>query len=108
MSALDGIGDLMRQALAEVRQETLAALAALEERIAAIEAKPRAGERRCMSVRETCEAYGFSESMWSEWLADKSTGLESVVIRRGRRVFVPVDDFDDWFRGTRVARRRVG
>ena len=111
MNPLDAIGDLMRQAMAEVRQEMLARLDGIEQRLAAVEARAGGEQRRCMSVSETCKAYGFSESAWDKWLADPSTGLERVVVRRGRRVFVPVDGaggFDEWFRGLSVARRRVG
>lgn len=92
---------LLREAMEVVTHPLLARLAECEARLGALEARHTDSERRCVSVDEACERWGFSRSSWDRWLADRASGLREVVIPAGSRVLVPVSEFEGWMRARR-------
>ena len=103
-------GDLLRDAVAacldELWAEVLAPrLGALIEGRLAGHLKQRDEPRRALTIDEACESYGFSRSTWDrEWAQRKQNGLEEVVVRLGSRLYLPLPEFDDWFRRMRGPR----
>lgn len=95
-----GLDAHVREVVDALMRPVVDQLQALEARLSELEARP--GEAaRCVSVREACERWGFSRSTWDRWLADRESGLREVVVQAGRRVLVPVAEFEGWLRSRR-------
>ena len=93
-----GLDAHVREVVDALMRPVVGQLQALEARLSELESRPGEGSARCVSVREACERWGFSRSTWDRWLADRESGLREVVVQAGRRVLVPVVEFEGWLR----------
>ena len=87
-------------------------LEALAERVSRLEAELDASKpaKRCMTVRQVCEAFSISRSTWDRWLADRSNGLRALVdtwTKGEARLRVPVREFEEWLTTNRWPRARL-
>lgn len=60
--------------------------------------------RKLESIPQFCETRPFTESQVRWWVFNSNTnGLQSAVVRIGRRVYIDVTAFDQWVDAQQVA-----
>lgn len=97
---LERVVPALREVLDEHRRRVLDDV---DRRLADLRAELRAelacaAKPRCLTVAEVCERFRLSRSTWDRSLADRSNGLWALLEpwRIGRRVRVPVAEFEAW------------